>query len=240
MGIQNKFFTSRKKFLNFLTGGRGPKQNKHFHHVTDILAKTSLEGNRYLNMEINLTPNTKITTMGYIKKIPTRPTREQVKLKHLASTNFNRGAHLLSNIITKLGNGIYVVSACRGIPAKESNREILNIAPNEFIGTSRKRLPRTPTAAAIIAQPIHSAGKGVKPGRMLSPVGKSTRNKNQNRKNYKNAQKIRSQLLQGIRTRGNTPASLSRFAPNFLNQIKRVSNNTNSTKLRGGRLVPKK
>jgi hypothetical protein len=239
LGIQNKFFTSRKKFLNFLTGGRGPKQNKHYHHVTDILAKTSLEGNTYLNMNIHLTPNKNFKTMGYVKKIPTRPTREQVKLKHLASTNFNKGTHRLSNIITKLGNGIYVVSACRSIPEEESNRFLLNIAPKEFPTTARKRLPRgTPISSAIIAQPTHSARKGVKSGEMLSPVGKFTRNKGNNIGNYKKAQEIRSKLLQGTGTRGNTPASLSRFAPGLLNHLKKVSSTNSSMKLRSG-LVPK-
>lgn len=241
LGIQNKFFTSKQKFKNFLTGGRGPRNNKHYHHVTDILAKTSLEGNTYLNMNIHLTPNTNFKTMGYVKKIPTRPTREQVKLKHLASTNFNKGAHKLSNIITKLGNGIYVVSACRSIPDEESNRFLLNIVPSEFPTTALKRLPRgTPISSAIIAQPTRFARKGVKPGGMLSPAGKFTRNKNQNKINYRNAQRLRSQFLKGNRTRrGNIPASLSRVAPKLLNQLKTVSSTNSSMKLRYGRLVPK-
>jgi len=240
LGIQNKFFTSKQKFKNFLTGGRGPRNNKHYHHVTDILARTSLEGNKYLNMNIHLTPNTNFKTMGYVKKIPTRPTRENVKLKHLASTNFNKGAHQLSNIIAKLGNGIYVVSACRSIPEEESNRFLLNIVPSEFPTTALKRLPRgTPISSAIIAQPIRSARKGVKSGGMLSPVGKFTRKKNQNRRNYNNAYEIRRRLLSGnSKRRGNIPASLSRVAPKLLNQLKKVSSTNSSTKLRSG-LVPK-
>ena len=242
LGIQNKFFTSKQKFKNFLTGGRGSRNNKHYHHVTDILARTELQNNTYLNMEINLTPNKIYKTMGYIKKVPTRPIQENVKLKNLASNNFNKGHHRLSNIITKLGNGIYVVSACRGIPNSENNREIFNIVPGEFTATALKRLPRgTPISTAIIEQPIHSARKGVKLGgrQTLEPVGLYTRNKKSNISNINNAYKLRSQLLKGNNSaRNKTPASLSRTKPKLLNQLKKVSNK-NVRLLRRGRVVPR-
>jgi len=164
LGVQNKFFTSQAKFRNFLKGGRsGGVQYKH---VTDILSRAHLPGNRYPDMKIKLEPNSTYPTMGFIKKIPTRHSRAVPTFKETAGP-MKPKLYVLSKLLQGR-KGIVVISACRENP--HTTRSVFNIPTNVFKDTPRKRQQRwTPYSAIIRATPMFKARPGVTWLSMVQP-----------------------------------------------------------------------
>jgi hypothetical protein len=157
LGIQNKYFTSNRAFRNFLSGGRiGPNQ---YHYVANVLSKTHLPGNTYPNMHIELTPNKTRKTMGFLKKIPTRPTAANLTLNNLRNRNFKPGTYRLSNIVKHYGPGVYVVSACRANP--NESRTIMNLPRGVFASPIKPQSRGTKFGRLIRSLPVFQPRKGV-------------------------------------------------------------------------------
>ena len=218
IGIHNKFFTSKQKFKNFLTGGRGPRNNKHFHHVTDMLSKAKLPNNKYLNMTIDITPNKKYKSMGHIRQLPVRPISHVVTLKNLSNNNLTVGKKLLSNIIQKHGKGVYVISACRAIPNNQNSRLLLNVAPDSFANPVLRLKRGTPLVLGT--DTFHLPRKGARPGVMLEPKGNFKRSVANNRKGTKKAYNVRNNMMKGKKgSLGNIPTSAMRTNPKLVKQL---------------------
>ena len=218
IGIHNKFFTSKQKFKNFLTGGRGPRNNKHFHHVTDILSKAKLPNNKYLNMTIDITPNKKYKSMGHIRQLPVRPISHVVTLKNLSNNNLTVGKKILSNIIEKHGKGVYVISACRSIPNNQNSRLLLNVAPDSFANPVLRLKRGTPLVLGT--DTFHLPRKGARPGVMLEPKGNFKRSVANNRKGTKKAYNVRNNMMKGKKgSLGNIPTSAMRTNPKLVKQL---------------------
>jgi hypothetical protein len=164
LGIQNRYFTSARNFKTFLTGNRrGPNQ---YHHVSDILSRTSLAGNKYINMSINLRPDKKYKTMGFIKKIPTRPTAQNLTLANLRYPNLKPASRKLSQIVDQGESGIYVVSACRMNP--NNSRQIMNLPKGGYYINAIKPQSRyTKFGKLIRSLPIHKPRPGVRWNKLL-------------------------------------------------------------------------
>ena len=221
IGIHNKFFTSKQKFKNFLTGGRGPRNNKHFHHVTDMLSKAKLPNNKYLNMTIDITPNKKYKSMGHIRQLPVRPISHVVTLKNLSNNNLTVGKKLLSNIIQKHGKGVYVISACRAIPNNQNSRLLLNVAPDSFANPVLRLKRGTPLVLGT--DTFHLPRKGARPGVMLEPKGNFKRSIVNNRKGTKKAYNVRNNMMKGKKgSLGNIPTSTMRTNPKLLRQLQQL------------------
>ena len=222
IGIHNKFFTSKQKFKNFLTGGRGPRNNKHFHHVTDILSKAKLPNNKYLNMTIDITPNKKYKSMGHIRRLPVRPISHVVTLKNLSNNNLTVGKKILSNIIEKHGKGVYVISACRSIPNNQNSRMILNAAPGLFANPVLRLKRGTPLVLGTNI--VQLPRKGARPGIMLKPKGNFKRSIVNNRKGTKKAYNVRNNMMKGKKgLLGNIPTSAMRTNPKLLRQLQQIN-----------------
>jgi hypothetical protein len=155
LGIQNKFFTSKNKFENFLKGGAS--SDTQYHHVANILSRTHLPGNKYPNMTVSLVPNKMYPTMGYIKKVPTR---RSTSVPRFLETNgpIRPESYTLSKLL-KGRKGVVVVSACRHNP--NQNKTVFNI-PVNFKNTSRLLVPRKSKYSNIILKtPYFKSRPGV-------------------------------------------------------------------------------
>jgi hypothetical protein len=166
LGVQNKFFTSASRFRNFLTGGRsGGVQYKH---VTNILSRTHLPGDRYPNMNVQLEPNATYPTMGFIKKIPMRHSRAVPTFKETVGP-LKPKMYTLSKLL-RGRKGIVVVSACRENPNVNRSRSVLNLPTNAYRFTPRKKQPRGTRYSAIIrATPMFKPRPGVTWLSMVQP-----------------------------------------------------------------------
>jgi hypothetical protein len=138
LGIQNEFFTSRQKLFNFLYRAGNPvgkPRSTKITHVHNINTRIKKPGEKYLDMYLNVVPNKKWPTMGYIKKLPTKPSHIVPTYRNIIKLN-NPGRYLLSNLLkTKFKNGgVIIISACRAIPN--------NIHRFKEPGLPRQRLPR--------------------------------------------------------------------------------------------------
>jgi len=125
LGVQNEFFTSKQKLYNFLYRA-GNAVNKprtmNITHVYNIHGRIRTPGQEYLDMYVNLIPNTKHQGMGYVKPLPTN--------SYNKIPTFNKvvpllpGEYLLSNLLkTRFsGGGVFIISSCRAIPGNNTNR----------------------------------------------------------------------------------------------------------------------
>lgn len=150
IGIQNKFFTSKKNIENFLTSGRC--NNKHYHHVTNILGRTLLPGNKYVNMEILLQPNKHYKTMGFMKYLPTKKSSEVPLFRNTVGPIIPK-MYKLSKLLKKR-KGIFIISACRNNP--NNARAVLNVTKNFTI-------PRPPQSRGTFIGQLYRTLKQFKP-----------------------------------------------------------------------------
>ena len=119
LGIQNEFFTNKTKLYNFLYRAGNSVKNRrpsNITHVHNINTRIKVPGQKYLDMYVDVVPDKKWPTMGYIKKLPTKPS-------HVIPTFTNvvpmpSGRYLLSNLLkNRFSNGgVFIISACRAIP----------------------------------------------------------------------------------------------------------------------------
>ena len=240
LGVQNKFFTSKEKFLNFLKGGRGG--GVQYKHVTNILSRTHLPGNKYPNMKIQLEPNKTYPTMGFIKKIPTRHSKAVPTFKETVGP-MKPKLYVLSKLLQGR-KGIVVVSACRENP--NTTRSVFNIPTNVYKNTARKRQPRwTPYSAIIRATPMFKARPGVTWLSMIQPKTGIFKKKTDRTKAF---QKLRTIVYGGEQKSGTFRSLLSRLRlPANITQKKEFEllkrhwkkSPTNVTVLRSGKPIGK-
>ena len=211
LGIQNKYFTSARNFRTFLTGNRrGPNQ---YHHVSDILSRTSLAGNKYINMSINLRPDKKYKTMGYIKKIPTRPTAQNLTLANLRYPNLAPASRKLSQIVEQGAPGIYVVSACRMNP--NNSRMIMNLPKGAYTNAIKPQSRYTKFGKLIRSLPIHKPRPGVRWNKLLplKPKGQYKRSV------FRYPKKSLVALSRGAPKRS-IPANVHMYAPKLVQALR--------------------
>lgn len=242
LGVQNKFFTSASKFRNFLKGGR--RAGVQYKHVTNILSRTHLPGNKYPNMNIQLEPNVTYPTMGFIKKVPTKHSRAVPTFRNTVGP-MKPNLHSLSSLI-RGRKGIVVVSACRENPS--ASRSVFNIPTNVFKTTPRKRHPRGTTYSAIIrATPVFKARPGVTWLSMIQPKTGIFKKKSDRTKAF---QKLRTAVYGGARKTGSfrnllrrlkLPADITVARRREFELLKKhwKKSPTGVTVLRSGKVVPK-
>lgn len=119
LGIQNEFFTNQQKLFNFLYRAGNSVKNRrpsNITHVHNINTRLKVPGQTYLDMYVDVVPDKQWPTMGYVKKLPTKPS-------HIIPTFMNvvplpSGRYLLSNLLkNRFSNGgVFIISACRAIP----------------------------------------------------------------------------------------------------------------------------
>jgi hypothetical protein len=166
LGVQNKFFRSQANFRNFLQGGR--RNGVQYKHVTDILSRTHLPGNKYPDMDLHLEPNKYYPTMGYIKTVPMRHSRAVPTFRETRGPLCPK-PYLLSKLLHQR-KGIVVVSACRDNPNIPNNKKVFNLPTNACKTTSRKRQPRGTEYGNIIRRtPVFKARSGVTWLSMVQP-----------------------------------------------------------------------
>jgi len=125
LGIQNEFFTKKQKLFNFLYRAGNAvdkKKNRNITHVHNINTRIKIPGDKYLNMNLNIIPNKKFPTMGYIKKLPTKSSNKIPKFTNVVP--MRAGRYRLSKLLkNKFSNGgVFIISACRAIPYNIKNR----------------------------------------------------------------------------------------------------------------------
>ena len=125
MGIQNEFFTSEKKLYDFLYragNSVGKPRNRNIAHVHNINTRIKLPGDTYLDMNLNVIPNKKWPTMGYIKPLPTKTSNKIPNFTNVIP--LSSGRYRLSNLLkNRFSNGgVFIISACRAIPKNVKNR----------------------------------------------------------------------------------------------------------------------
>ena len=111
--VQQKYFTSKKNILSFLKSG---EDERNIHHVGDILTRTYIPGMKYPDLTITLVPDTKIRTMGFIKKLPTlvplvnKPNKPPQYKNTIGPVE--PGEYKLSDLVAQR-SGLYIISTCR-------------------------------------------------------------------------------------------------------------------------------
>ena len=125
LGIQNEFFTNKQKMYNFLYragNAVNKKRNRNITHVHNVNTRLKVPGDKYLNMYVNIVPDKKWATMGYIKKLPTKPSHVIPNFKNVVP--LRKGRYLLSDLLEKQFShgGVFIISACRAIPYNKTNR----------------------------------------------------------------------------------------------------------------------
>ena len=213
LGIQNRYFTSARNFRTFLKGNRtGPNQ---FHHVSDILSRTALAGNKYIDMSINLRPDKKYKTMGFIKKIPTRPTAQNLTLANLRFPRLMPASRKLSQIVEK-GPGIYVVSACRMNP--NNSRMIMNLPKGVYKNAIKPQSRYTKFGKLIRSLPIHKPRPGVHWSKLrpLKPKGQYKRT------TFRYPKKALVALSRGVNL-SKIPANVHMYAPKLVQALRRLT-----------------
>ena len=119
LGIQNEFFTSKDKLYNFLYragNAVNKKRNVNINYVHNIDTRIKVPGDKYLDMHVIIQPDKKWPTMGYVKKLPTKPSHEIPLIKNVVA--LPAGDYLLSELLEtrfKRG-GVFIISSCRAIP----------------------------------------------------------------------------------------------------------------------------
>ncbi len=125
LGIQNEFFTSKSKLFNFLyrAGNSVSKpRNVNLTNVSNINTRIKIPGDKYLNMLVNIEPNKKWPTMGYIKKLPTTTSNKIPSFKNVVPMRVGR--YRLSSLLEQKfpGGGVFIISSCRAIPNNNVGR----------------------------------------------------------------------------------------------------------------------
>jgi hypothetical protein len=125
LGIQNEFFTNKQKLYNFLyRAGNSVKKRRtsNITHVHNINTRIKTPGQTYLDMYVDVIPDKRWATMGYIKKLPTKPSHVIPSFTNVVP--LPSGRYLLSNLLkNRFSNGgVFIISACRAIPHNVSTR----------------------------------------------------------------------------------------------------------------------
>ncbi len=129
--VARDFFESRRGLMQFFKSGN---QRRNYKHVSDILKRTHVPGEKYLDLTLEMFDKTS-KSYGYIKKLPLT-TRPLVSAHHFASESAPKFAETagplvykkqvkLSSIIKQTGPGVYIVSACRVSPYERGPQELL-------------------------------------------------------------------------------------------------------------------
>lgn len=142
--VQNRYFRSNNGLKNFF---RGAGAEEGLHHA-NILGRTRFEGQMYPDISITM-KDRKFKSFGYIWKLPLQRARA-VTTNDLLGENrprvgevrspYNRGSYKLSELIERLGPGVYIVNTCLVIPNYNPRAFPANAPAQPWRGT-RSRLP---------------------------------------------------------------------------------------------------
>jgi hypothetical protein len=142
--IQNRYFRSNNGLKNFF---RGAGAEEGLHHA-NILGRTRFEGQMYPDISITM-KDKKFKSFGYIWKLPLQRARA-VTTNDLLGENrprvgevrspYNRGSYKLSELIDRLGPGVYIVNTCLVIPNYNPSALPTNAPVQQWRGM-RSRLP---------------------------------------------------------------------------------------------------
>jgi len=115
LGVQNEYFTSKEKLESYMYRS-GNKNN--ITYVSNSQSKVKVPGDSYINLDLKIEPDKEYPTMGYIKKLPTKPSNQFLTYKNIVP--IAPGWHRLSDLIKP--GGVYIVSSCQQIPSNTRNR----------------------------------------------------------------------------------------------------------------------
>jgi len=229
IGFQNKFLTSRAGINNLVqTGGRGMTPGNQFHHAVNIHNRTYLPGNKYVDMNILLEPDKKYKPMGYMKKLPTKKSNQNVLIGNLANKRFVNGDFTLSSIL-KRKRGLFVISACRS--NSTNKRSITNYPKNTYPNNVQKRASRGTNIQKLIQTiPIKGALPGIRWSELKGTLAKTNYKRNPSESKWKNIIKMSKIYL---RKKGERPesiksqrANVSFMFPKHVERLKKIASST--------------
>jgi hypothetical protein len=184
LGVQDEYFTSKKKLFDFMYRS-GDKNN--ISYVSNAQSKMKVPGNKYINLDLKITPDKEYPTMGYIKHLPTKYSHEFLNYKNIVPVR--PGWYRLSELIKD--GGVFIVSSCQQIPNNTKNR----FDENPY---GKATIPRgTPWSKYIIEEKVKPLRKG---HYMKNPVSlKPKKNFDATKVRYppETLKKLREEILKG-------------------------------------------
>ena len=142
--LQNRYFRSNNNIKRFF---RGAGAEEGLHHA-NILGRARFEGQKYPDISITMRDKN-YKSMGYIWKLPLGRKRAMTHYDLMSENRprvgevrspYNRGTYKLSELIERLGPGVYIVNACLVVPNYNPKRLPVNAPVREWRGT-RSLLP---------------------------------------------------------------------------------------------------